>query len=721
MGSVIGYPEAHGVAATFETDISDKVKSLIIDIEPVQEGSGEPSPDNIRQITGWTKATITHHGKNIAQYWQQGYIGTDGSIKTGSTYAMAKPIFVQNGRPIAVSNTAGDYQGIAVFSDSSLENMIYRLANTASTYTASQDCYVVCWFNKVYSEYTELDFVDRGVQIEFSYNPTDFESYKHDEYSITFSSEAGTVYGGKLDVVKGELVVDRAMVDLGTLNWAGWTESGSIIFNAIVEGKVRIRKSELLCSQYKPNYNVSVWRDLLDFEITGASNDRVYIRDSRYSDVATFKAAMSGVKLVYELATPITYQLTPQEINTIIGTNTIYSDTGDVSILYPKTLTPAVAVSNVSLMELRRNIMMAMQHNYIPEITTYGVEWHYSDPSTILTRTGNAANFSNPIPAESLSETGSSPFDNIYPWSEMKRYNIINGEVAYSEDDAGYSETDYDTVVYIPEFYYKAEKDTTNQKWNWSISSKPANGYEKHPGSGRYVGRFHTSGSSSDVFSKGGVTPLASTTRANFRTYSHNNGGNWWQIDLATWSAIQILYLIEFANWNSQDVLGGGQNSGRVKNTGATTGAAYHTIKRSKASNTYRWIENPFSNMYTFVDGFVASERKAYIGTDPASYGDTTSGLTDTGVTLPTNGDYITGLSFSEAAPWAFIPDTATGGSGTTCVTDKVWSGTGVCVLYVGGDFYASDSCGVFCFDADSGATSSSGYLGSRLIYIPTT
>lgn len=839
MGSVIGYREAHGSIATFETNVAEKIRKIEVDIEPVQDlhgydapwpagggknlldpskrtsyGSGRgqrwyesegftlkanqtytfsvtyanpialyirdkatgdnlttgnspimytPTADtavyfqayrgedissvdtfqlelgstattfapysNICPITGWTGANITHHGKNMAQYWQNAYIGADGSIKTGSTYAMAKPVFVQNGRSIAVSNTAGDYQGIAVFSDSSLENMLYRLANTASTYIAEQDCYIVFWFNKVYSEYTQSDFVSRGVQIEFSYNPTNFEPYKHDEYDITFPSAAGTVYGGTLDVVKGELVVDRAMVDLGTLTWNRITNptgalSNTYLFYARIANSESANAPKIGFSAILSTYKwVNSYIHFNEDKVAGyIYNVNIAIRDDAYTDATTFKSAMSGVQLVYELATPITYQLTPQEVRTIIGTNTIYADTGDTSVIYPKTITPVETVSNASLMELRRNIMMAMQHNYIPDITTYGVEWNYSNPSTVLTRTGNAANFSDPIPAESLSSTGSSPFDNIYPWSEMKRYNIINGEVAYSEDDAGYSETDYDTVVYIPEFYYKAEKDTINEKWNWSISSKPAQGYEKHPGSGRYVGRFHTSGSSSGVFSKGGVTPLASTTRANFRTYSHNKGSNWWQIDLATWSAIQILYLVEFANWNSQSVLGKGQNSGSVKNTGATTGAAYHTLKQTGAAgNMYRWIENPFSNVYTFVDGYVASRMASYITTNPTSYGESTTNMENAGITLPKSG-YITGLGYSEKCAWAFIPNAASGGSASTYIPDHVYSNSsGTRALYVGGDWNASGDYGAFYFSAYHSTTNANAGIGSRLIYIPTT
>ena len=45
---------------------------------------------------------------------------------------------------------------------------------------------------------------------------------------------------------------------------------------------------------------------------------------------ADFKAAMKGIKLVYELLTPITITLTPQQIATLRGANTIFADCGNV-------------------------------------------------------------------------------------------------------------------------------------------------------------------------------------------------------------------------------------------------------------------------------------------------------------------------------------------------------------------------------------------------------
>lgn len=347
----------------------------------------------------------------------------------------------------------------------------------------------------------------------------------------------------------------------------------------------------------------------------------------------------------------------------------------------------------------------------------YGVEWDYSQSSTALTRLGLAASFSDPVPATSLTETGSSPFDEIMPWAGIKKYNIIDGAIAYSEDDEGFSMTDYDTVVYIPEFYYTAYKDTENQKWIWAISPTEKDGYVLHPGSGRYIGRYHTSGDSSAVYSKSGVAPLVSTSRTNFRTYSHNKGSNWWMLDIATWSALQLLYLVEFADFNSQSKLGKGNGSSSLV-SGASDGAVYHTVNGGDTYNQYRWVEQPFGRCYDWVDGFMTYSRRCYLETRTNRFGDDISNLTDSGVTLPST-SYTTGFGYSKKFPWAFLPDTAGGGSSSTFISDYVVSGASYRALYVGGGYVSDVVCGFWYFNSYNGAASTSESLGSRLLYIP--
>ena len=342
----------------------------------------------------------------------------------------------------------------------------------------------------------------------------------------------------------------------------------------------------------------------------------------------------------------------------------------------------------------------------------YGVEWNYAQTSPALTRKGLAASFSAPSPATSVSGSGSSPFDTIAPWKDMKVYNVV-GDTFIEKGTEGFSMTANDTVVYIPEFYFTAYKDTANSKWLWAISPTAKEGYVKHPGSGRYIGRYHTSGSSTGVFTKSGVSPLVNTNQTNFRTYSHNKGSNWYMMDIATWSAIQMLYLVEYANFDSQTMLGKGWNTGSLGSMGGTDSAVYHTLKVTGAHNQYRWIEDPFSNCLDWIDGFVGSTSQIYVGVDNARFTSSSTGLTKTSLKLPSS-NYISGFGYDANSAFAFIPDTST--SSESYVKDKVFSDSSVCPVYVGGHYYDYAYCGLFYWYAHFSASYSNGDLGSRLL-----
>ena len=60
------------------------------------------------------------------------------------------------------------------------------------------------------------------------------------------------------------------------------------------------------------------------------------VKDDNYDDATTeeFRAAMTGVQFVYELAEPIEIQLTPQQVNSLLGANNIWADTGDTEVEY---------------------------------------------------------------------------------------------------------------------------------------------------------------------------------------------------------------------------------------------------------------------------------------------------------------------------------------------------------------------------------------------------
>lgn len=358
----------------------------------------------------------------------------------------------------------------------------------------------------------------------------------------------------------------------------------------------------------------------------------------------------------------------------------------------------------------------------------FGVKWNAANQGTAMTRLTTASDpngFVNtditaePVPAVGT-VGGSSPFDDYLPWKDMDEYNIINGVVTHKRGDAGFSRSAYDTMVYIPEFWFKVIFNGNDQYFY--VSDNPKDGFEKHPGSGKYVGRYNTG---DGYVSKTGTAPLANITRAAARTGSTAKGNKWCQYDFASWCAVEYLFRVEFADWDSQSKVGRGYVDGNSAaiNNGGTDSMSYHTGRAAgtdgKTAVQYRHIENPWGNVFEWIDGINFNNRVPYICIDHTKYADDTeTNYTNTGVALPATNGFITNTGFSNAFPWALLP-TASGGSETTYIPDYVYSNTGWRVLSVGGNWGGGSGAGLWCVLAGSASSYSHASVGARLLYNP--
>lgn len=362
-------------------------------------------------------------------------------------------------------------------------------------------------------------------------------------------------------------------------------------------------------------------------------------------------------------------------------------------------------------------------------VKVFGVCWNYGAQSTALTRLTksndpnglvNVNITTNPAPAVGTG-AGSSPFDNYLPWSGMEEYNIINNAVSYKKGQSGFSRSSYDTVVFIPEYYFRIVNDTTNKKRYYYIADKAKSGFSKHPGSGKYVGRYNTI---SGHYSKTGAAPLVNLTRASARSGARGKGSKWSEYDFASWCAVWLLYLVEFSDWDSQSKIGRGyvdSNSSAI-NSGGTDSMTYHTGRASgtdgKTAVQYRHIENPWGNIFEWIDGVNFSAGTVYVCTTPENYADDTStNYTNVGTKVQSDG-YIKALGMSSNMPWAFFPSEV-GGSETTYIPDYAYYSSGWRVLRVGGGWNYGGYAGLFCFDADSSSSDSYSYVGARLLFHP--
>ena len=154
------------------------------------------------------------------------------------------------------------------------------------------------------------------------------------EIPISWESEAGTIYGGSLDVLTGVLTVDYAIVTINNVTRfrCGLTTDNlpyaylKLPYVSIGTGVITKTK----CSMYK-SVNKSKVDKTLRMYTTEAD---IWDSDMDVSSDESAKSYLSNLQIIYPLANPVTYQLTPHEVKSLLGQNNIYADTGDTSVEY---------------------------------------------------------------------------------------------------------------------------------------------------------------------------------------------------------------------------------------------------------------------------------------------------------------------------------------------------------------------------------------------------
>ena len=352
-------------------------------------------------------------------------------------------------------------------------------------------------------------------------------------------------------------------------------------------------------------------------------------------------------------------------------------------------------------------------YSVAPPLSIYGVTWDGS-AATTWTRTDAAADFADPVPYVAGASEYGSPFDDLMPWSGMVRS---------TDPDAG-------EVVAIPKFWYLLEQ-TSGNGLSIKIADRAVPGYSVSPahmdrGDGKgerdvvYVGRYHCG--SSAYKSVSGQTPKVSVTRSAARTAIHNLGTDIWQMDFAMRFTIWLLYIVEFANWDSQSKIGYGCGNNRAAQAmGYTDSMQYHTGTTQSSRTTYglgtqyRNIEGLWDNVREWMDGCYYNSSGMNVILNPSKFSDTAKG---TVIGTPTGGypSAFTVKSVSGAFP-TFIPTTSSG-STTTYSCDGWNFDTSNPCLYVGGSYHQNPYYGLFCV-ACATATVSYEVVGSRLMILP--
>lgn len=321
---------ASGAIASFEdgSDLFDYL-SCIVDIDPVQAGSGTPSPDNVRPITGWTGCEVSVAGVNLVNintFVDGKYISTSGVEVSSNSYAHTDYIKVLAGTTYYTNAVAGTY---TVHYYDAYKKWIGRSSiATAGTFTPiANTAYVIINIAKAS---VAID----ALCVNYPSTETSFIQSQTTTYNITWQTEAGTVYGGTVDLVTGVLTVTMVSKDLGTLNYTPNgsfqnTYNSSTLSPMAENGVGGISSTNMLCEAYKVYTSSAVGTSDGGIAV-GAGGDVVYIKDTTVSDATALKTALNGIKLVYKLATPQTYQLDPVQVACLLRQNNVWADCGDI-------------------------------------------------------------------------------------------------------------------------------------------------------------------------------------------------------------------------------------------------------------------------------------------------------------------------------------------------------------------------------------------------------
>lgn len=297
------------------------VVDLAVEIKATQSGTGDPTPSNVRPISGWSSVNTNRTGKNLINWKVSSttfeFILPPSSYVLSSNGTLATGLWHFRGYD-ADGNlyTSKDALGLgSAWTHSSSSHWNYAQGSTTFAFTVPSGCSKL----EIFKQNADGTI---DCQIELGSTATSFEPYTGTTVTIALGQ---TVYGGELDVTSGVLTITHEVY-----NFTGsetWILAQSQTFFTLPTGTLtNVFQASTVAT------NGMTVNNMANGQI------RVYIsygNNSQYISTSSTSADLnllftSSVQVKYELAQPVTVQLTPTEIETILGINNIWADSGDI-------------------------------------------------------------------------------------------------------------------------------------------------------------------------------------------------------------------------------------------------------------------------------------------------------------------------------------------------------------------------------------------------------
>ena len=316
MNNVIVYPMI--VSGTYTTD-------TFPEWEPYE---------NICPISGWDVVNVTRCGKNLADFVQNMGIQQDGTVVMhNGRIATVNPIPIRSGSLYRFVTGNTSVLGIlSVFKGNTLVRRIANVYTNTILDTSGGDRFYFC----CYDTPSMTIETAKAMIVDSSEADTSYEPYRSIALPISLS-RAGTVYGGTLDVGTGLMTVDRGITTLADKTFGSRQSSilpagGFCIIDGFTDWIDSSRPviSDMLYGVVFNDRGADGTISPINATLSAVKQLALFTTKSKEDAIATY----GNATIIYTLATPITYQLSPHELTTLLGTNNVWSDAGQVTVEY---------------------------------------------------------------------------------------------------------------------------------------------------------------------------------------------------------------------------------------------------------------------------------------------------------------------------------------------------------------------------------------------------
>lgn len=343
-----------------------------------------------------------------------------------------------------------------------------------------------------------------------------------------------------------------------------------------------------------------------------------------------------------------------------------------------------------------------------------------------LERTDDARGLTAEATHDGHPENVTNDFNTLEPWASIKSFNYDSSKEEiiawYGDNDFTFTPEDPNINVFtrIPRLWYKRYKDEEYEYWK--IADYAAEGFIEYSGSS--PARYSISGSTKAPRSISGNSLLLFTDLKDFRNSCTLLGGYNSLFDIWTVNIIQMLYLIEYANADSQSMLGNGVYSSGGKKTGGCDSLGMMSGSLNDTNSTsiiYRGFEDIFGNAADMLDGLIWNTDGTYDIKICENW--TEYGISDNYKSLSyasaSKSGYINEFGLDETYPLIMMPITTVDTMNTSFTKDNFNNAYSYknCVIHFGGssDYYGHETqMGLFCMQMLTG--NASYYDGARFL-----